>query len=81
MAKLSSINKNERRKNLVKQYAAKYEKLKAVADATFVKAIPYFEQAHELKPDDKPTIQQLKTLYAKTQNKVKFEEMKKLLGE
>ncbi len=59
----------------------KYEKLKAVADATFVKAIPYFEQAHELKPDDKPTIQQLKTLYAKTQNKVKFEEMKKLLGE
>ena len=32
MAKLSSINKNERRKKLVKQYAAKYEKLKAVAD-------------------------------------------------
>ncbi len=31
MAKLSSINKNERRKKLVKQYAAKYEKLKAVA--------------------------------------------------
>ena len=25
MAKLSSINKNERRKKLVKQYAAKYE--------------------------------------------------------
>ena len=32
MAKLSSINKNERRKKLVKQYAAKYAKLKAVAD-------------------------------------------------
>jgi len=32
MAKLSSINKNERRKKLVKQYAAKYEKLKAVAN-------------------------------------------------
>ena len=32
MAKLSSINKNERRKKLVKQYAAKYEKLKAIAD-------------------------------------------------
>ena len=29
MAKLSSINKNERRKQLVKQYAAKFEKLKA----------------------------------------------------
>ncbi|MGB3740148.1 MAG: 30S ribosomal protein S14 [Pontixanthobacter sp.] len=32
MAKLSSINKNERRKKLVKKYAAKYAKLKAVAD-------------------------------------------------
>jgi small subunit ribosomal protein S14 len=32
MAKLSSINKNERRKKLVKQYAAKYAKLKAAAD-------------------------------------------------
>ena len=32
MAKLSSINKNERRKRLVKQYAGKYAKLKAVAD-------------------------------------------------
>jgi len=34
MAKLSSINKNERRKALVKQYAAKFEKLKAIADDT-----------------------------------------------
>ena len=32
MAKLSSINKNERRKKLVEKYAAKYEKLKAIAD-------------------------------------------------
>jgi len=32
MAKLSSINKNERRKKLVKQYAAKYARLKALAD-------------------------------------------------
>ena len=32
MAKLSSINKNERRKKLVQKYAAKYAKLKAVAD-------------------------------------------------
>ena len=31
MATLSSINKNERRKKLVKKYAAKYAKLKAVA--------------------------------------------------
>ena len=32
MAKLSSINKNERRKKLVKKYAAKYEKLRAIAN-------------------------------------------------
>ena len=32
MAKLSSVNKNERRKKLVKKYAAKYAKLKATAD-------------------------------------------------
>ena len=32
MAKLSSINKNERRKKLVLQYASKYAKLKAVAN-------------------------------------------------
>lgn len=32
MAKMSSINKNERRKMLVKRYAAKYARLKAIAD-------------------------------------------------
>src|SRR3954463_3470554 len=32
MAKLSSINKNERRKKLVQKNAAKYAKLKAVAN-------------------------------------------------
>jgi small subunit ribosomal protein S14 len=32
MAKLSSINKNERRRKLVEKNAAKYAKLKAIAD-------------------------------------------------
>jgi len=32
MAKLSSINKNERRKKLVKKYANQYAKLKAIAN-------------------------------------------------
>ncbi len=32
MAKLSSINKNERRKKLVKKFAGKYAKLKAIAN-------------------------------------------------
>ncbi len=32
MAKLSSINKNERRKKLVKKYSGQYAKLRAIAD-------------------------------------------------
>ncbi len=32
MAKLSSINKNEKRKVLVKKYAGRYARLKAIAD-------------------------------------------------
>jgi small subunit ribosomal protein S14 len=32
MAKLSSINKNEKRKKLVQRYAGKYARLKAVAN-------------------------------------------------
>ncbi|AJP72857.1 30S ribosomal protein S14 [Sphingomonas hengshuiensis] len=32
MAKLSSVNKNERRKLLVKKYAGKYAKLKTIAN-------------------------------------------------
>jgi len=32
MAKLSSVNKNNRRKKLAKQYAAKWAKLKAIAE-------------------------------------------------
>ena len=34
MAKVSSINKNERRKKLVKKYAGKYASLKAIAGDT-----------------------------------------------
>ena len=34
MAKLSSVNKNERRKLLVKKYAGRYAKLKAIAADT-----------------------------------------------
>jgi len=32
MAKLSSINKNERRRKLVKKHAGRYAKLRAIAD-------------------------------------------------
>jgi tetratricopeptide (TPR) repeat protein len=58
-----------------------YEKCKKAADAIIAKALPYFEQAHTINPDDKACISSLKTLYAKMGNTEKFNEMKKLLGE
>lgn len=60
---------------------AKYNEAKKGADAIYLKAVPYFEKAHELRPDDKPTMQQLKKLYAKTGETAKYDAMKKLLGE
>ena len=38
MAKLSSMNKNEKRKRLVKRYAGRYARLKAIADDESVDA-------------------------------------------
>jgi tetratricopeptide (TPR) repeat protein len=59
----------------------KYNAAQKDADAIYLKAVPYFEKAHELRPDDTPTMQQLKKLYAKTGETAKYEAMKKLLGE
>ena len=42
MAKLSSINKNERRKKLVEKNAAKYAKLRAIADDEALKGVARF---------------------------------------
>ena len=59
---------------------AEYTKCKAGADAIYVKAVPYFEKAHELKAGDQQTIQQLMKLYAKSGDQVKYEAMKALMG-
>jgi tetratricopeptide (TPR) repeat protein len=53
-----------------------YMKCKKVADDIYLKAQPYFEQAHALKGDDVQTIQQLMKLYAKTSDQTKYQEMK-----
>jgi tetratricopeptide (TPR) repeat protein len=53
-----------------------YMKCKTVADEIYLKAQPYFEQAHALKGDDVQTIQQLMKLYAKTSDQTKYQEMK-----
>ncbi len=57
-----------------------YTKCKKVADDIYVKAVPYFEKAHELKAEDVQTIQQLMKLYAKTGDQDKYAAMKALLG-
>lgn len=59
----------------------KYNEAKKGADDIYLKAVPYFEKAHELRPDDKPTMQQLKKLYAKTGDTDKYNAMKQKLGE
>ncbi len=41
----------------------KYEAEKDKADIEFKKAIPYMEKAHEINPNDKFTLESLKTLY------------------
>jgi tetratricopeptide (TPR) repeat protein len=56
---------------------ALYTKCKREADEVYVKALPYFESAHDLRPDDKQVIGQLMKLYAKTGEQVKYEAMKR----
>jgi tetratricopeptide (TPR) repeat protein len=57
-----------------------YMKCKKVADDIYLKAVPYFEQAHELRPEDAQTIQQLMKLYAKTNDQAKYQQMKDKLA-
>lgn len=54
----------------------KYNAAKKQCDDVYLKALPYFEKAHELRPDDQPTIGQLMKLYAKVGNDAKYNEMK-----
>jgi tetratricopeptide (TPR) repeat protein len=58
-----------------------YMKCKTVADDIYLKAVPYFESAHELDDTDVQTMQQLMKLYAKTNDQAKFAAMKSKLGQ
>jgi len=60
---------------------AEYMKCKTVADEVYLKAVPYFEQAHALNPEDVQTMQQLMKLYAKTNDQEKYQAMKTKLGQ
>lgn len=59
---------------------AEYNSLKAGSEGLFLKALPFFEKAFELKNTDRNAMIALKEIYAKTGNFEKSNEMKKLLG-
>ncbi len=58
----------------------KYRKKKKEADESFLKAVPYMEKAHELKPDEKQVMSTLKTLYyrLRTENEEYLKKYKKM---
>ena len=66
--------------------AAKYNAAVGEANEVFMKAIPYFEKAYSLKPDDMDSLRNLKELYfrlrtVKPEYETKYNEvMKKLEG-
>ena len=60
---------------------AEYSKCKTGADEIYLKAVPFFEQAHELNAEDTQTIQQLMKLYARSNDQPKYDAMKALLGQ
>jgi tetratricopeptide (TPR) repeat protein len=63
---------------------AKYKKAKKEADEEFKKAIPYLEEALELKANDINTLNTLKTIYLRLEMNDKYKKIKKkleILGE
>lgn len=55
---------------------AKYNKAKAECDAIYDQALPYFEKAHQLRPEDQPTIQQLMKFYGRKNDQAKYDALK-----
>lgn len=68
--KMNKLGLNEKKK---------YDALKAEQKAAFEKALPMFEKAHEVNPDDMDTIKALKEVYYKLGMAEKSLEMNKLL--
>lgn len=56
-----------------------YDRLRAEAKELLEKAIPFMEKAHEIKPDDRATLDVLKTLYYRTQKTEKVDEINRIL--
>ncbi|MFV0506421.1 MAG: tetratricopeptide repeat protein [Bacteroidales bacterium] len=58
---------------------ATYDKLKKESAEEFKKAIPYFEKASEIKPEETSCIENLKNIYYRVGDTAKYEEMKSRL--
>ena len=52
----------------------KYEAKKAIAEGTFKEALPFFERAHTIKPEDAAVLESLKTLYYRFEMMDKYNE-------
>ncbi len=60
---------------------ARYEAELAKADIWFEKALPYMERCHEIKPDDKMTLESLKNLYYRMKQMDKYNTVIEKLGQ
>lgn len=58
---------------------AEYQKLQTERNNLYNSALPYFEKAHEVNPEDISTMQALKEIYVRTGRTEKADEMKKKL--
>lgn len=56
-----------------------YDSMKAISDAKFKEAKPYFEKAYQLNPKDKPTLQNLRLVYTRLNEVEKANEIKKVI--
>lgn len=73
---------NESNKANEIQNNAEYRKAKEeIVKPAFQKAIPYYEKAHEYKPDEKGFLYNLKSIYYNIDDGANLERVEKLLGE
>lgn len=73
---------NESNKANEIQSNAEYRKAKEeIVKPAFLKAIPYYEKAHELKPDEMGFLYNLKSIYYNIDDGANLERIEKLLGE
>lgn len=57
-----------------------YNQLRVKSGEEFKSAIPLFEKAYELKPDDKSSVENLKSIYYRVGDMDKYKEMETILG-